>query len=204
MHLMHGNGGTLSWKESHMNQNNVDIRIGSINAGGLSSAAKRKQPIDLDFDILAICETHLQAHLHSSISEQFSHSNCTFSPDPESRHFQGDEEIQVLAINTYHMHGQRVTHVSNFGKHAACVLHRHGLDMAELLSLYIVLIFPVARVGRSRRDIIFIACSKPSPWIRCLEVRSLLCSLETLICRPMKIPFSQLRCIRKAGITLPT
>ena len=26
MHLMHGNGVTLSWKESHMNQNNVDIR----------------------------------------------------------------------------------------------------------------------------------------------------------------------------------
>lgn len=194
---MHGNGGTLSWKESHMNQN----------AGGLSSAAKRKQLIDLDFDILAICETHLQAHLHSSISEQFSHSNCTFSPDPESRHFQG---VSIFTKKSKFWQSIPITWSESdpcfeFWKaRRLCATQAWFGHGGTSLIIYCAYFPSGSRWEVPKRHYFHRMFEAITVQIRCLEVRSLLCSLETLICRSMKIPFSQLRCIRKAGITLPT
>ena len=78
MHIMHGNGGS-SWKAKHHESEQYSIfALAPSTRGGISSAAKRIQLRDLDFDILAICETHLQEHLHTPIAEQFSHYNCVF------------------------------------------------------------------------------------------------------------------------------
>ena len=42
------------------------MAIGAINTGGLQSSVKRKRLRELDFDILALSETHLQRHLEKS------------------------------------------------------------------------------------------------------------------------------------------
>ena len=63
--------GKPSWYQQHALKQNYSIKCGALNVGGLQKASKRMQIEDQSPDLLALCATHLQAHLEHSESQQF-------------------------------------------------------------------------------------------------------------------------------------
>ena len=78
-----------SWKRCHRIPISDHIAIGTINVNGFSDSAKQAALSDLEQDVLAITETHLQSHLHRAFSDFFPEFHCIFTPDPEDRHYAG-------------------------------------------------------------------------------------------------------------------
>ena len=78
-----------SWPKQHGIKQVHAIRCGALNVGGLQQASKRMQIKDQNLDLLALSETHLQAHLEHSESQQFTDYHCFWSPNPPDRHFGG-------------------------------------------------------------------------------------------------------------------
>lgn len=60
-----------SWYQNHKLRDDYSISCAALNVGGLQKASKRIQIKDQDFDLIALCETHLQAHLELSESQQY-------------------------------------------------------------------------------------------------------------------------------------
>ena len=81
--------GKPSWYQQHALKQNYSIKCGALNVGGLQKASKRMQIEDQSPDLLALCATHLQAHLEHSESQQFDDYHCFWSPNPSDRHFGG-------------------------------------------------------------------------------------------------------------------
>ena len=89
-HIIHGNHPNKpSWHQCHSNSVMQSLSIGTLNSGGLQKQVKRKRLIDLDLDILALNETHMQKHLEKAEQEFFKSYWCFWGLNPECRHFGG-------------------------------------------------------------------------------------------------------------------
>ena len=91
MHALVGNAGSLS--------------IAALNVGGLQQVSKRQQLKQLNHDILALSETHLQSHLESSESHQFSDYHCFWGPNSPDRHYSG---VALLAKRSSFWHAKKL------------------------------------------------------------------------------------------------
>ena len=91
MHALTGNTKPRkpSWHQQHVLKPDHTISCGTLNVGGLQKPSKRMQIKDQSLDVFALCETHLQAHLEHSESNQFEDYHCFWSPSPSKRHFAG-------------------------------------------------------------------------------------------------------------------
>ena len=49
------------------------LKVSSLNIGGFADQTKWLAIKEMDFDILALCETHLQTHVQHSLHLQFPH-----------------------------------------------------------------------------------------------------------------------------------
>jgi exonuclease III len=65
------------------------LHVGTINTNGLAVAAKRLAIPDTKLDVIGLTETHLQSHLHVAYSEQWKNYHCFYSPDLDSKHYNG-------------------------------------------------------------------------------------------------------------------
>ena len=92
MRTIHGNTRPHKrndWTAQHRIPYDAELHIGTINTNGLATYAKRKSITDSQLDIIALTETHLQSHLHAAYSEEWKHHFCFFSPDPDTKHYNG-------------------------------------------------------------------------------------------------------------------
>jgi exonuclease III len=92
MRTIHGNTRPHKrndWTAQHRIPYDAELHIGTINTNGLATYAKRKSITDSQLDIIALTETHLQSHLHAAYSEEWKHNFCYFSPDPDTKHYNG-------------------------------------------------------------------------------------------------------------------
>jgi exonuclease III len=89
MRAVHGNTRNGTWKKQNKLPHDSTLQVGTVNTNGLSVANKRLAIQDLTLDVIALTETHLQSHLHAAYVEQWKNFNCHFSPDPDSKHYNG-------------------------------------------------------------------------------------------------------------------
>ena len=86
-----------SWHQKHVVSPDTPMQIGALNVGGLQKAAKRRRIIDLDLDLVALTETHVQCHLEHSESNQYPEYFSFWSHNASENHFSG---VGLLAMKS--------------------------------------------------------------------------------------------------------
>ena len=65
------------------------ITVASLNIGGFAEPTKWLATKQMNIDILALCETHLQHHVQHSLHLQFPNHHVIHSPGCADKHFTG-------------------------------------------------------------------------------------------------------------------